>query len=156
MVTFYIPGREKNQIKHLLLDFNGTIAMDGILLDGIAASLRALTQTLDVHVVTSDTHGTVRSQLKDLPLTITILTSDDHTAEKARFVKKLGTESVIAIGNGYNDASMLLEAAIGMVVMQREGASAETLIQADIVFTDITHAFEAILNPQRLVASLRK
>lgn len=156
MLKITIPGCGNFHINNLVLDFNGTLALDGILLDGIAESLHALAQILDVYVITSDTHGTVRDQMAGLPLSITILASDDHTAEKARFVHKLGAESVIAIGNGSNDAAMLSAAVIGVAVIQREGASIETLNQADIIFTDIVHAFEAIHNPQRLIASLRK
>jgi len=156
MITLQIPGRGKYLIKNVVIDFNGTLALDGILLDGIPERLHALAEILDVYVITSDTHGTVHDQLQGLPLSVTILTSDDHSGEKASFVHKLGAESVIAIGNGSNDAAMLFAAGIGLAVIQREGASIETLNQADIIFTDIVYAFEAVHNPQRLIASLRK
>jgi len=156
MLKITIPGCGNFHINNLVLDFNGTLALDGILLEGIAERLHALAEILDVYVITSDTHGTVRDQLAGLPLSITILTSDDHSGEKASFVHKLGAESVIAIGNGSNDAAMLFAAGIGLAVIQREGASIETLNQADIIFTDIVYAFEAVHNPQRLIASLRK
>lgn len=156
MMPLHIPGRGDYQLRNLVLDFNGTLALDGFLLDGIAENLRSLAKIMDVYIVTSDTHGTVPDQLAGLPLTITILTTDDHTAEKASFVEQLGADSVIAIGNGSNDAAMLSAAAIGMAVIQREGASTETINKADIVFTDIRHAFEAIYKSRRLVASLRE
>ena len=43
-----IPGRKKLLIKHLLLDFNGTLAVDGNLIPGIAEKLIQLSQILNI------------------------------------------------------------------------------------------------------------
>ena len=57
--------------------------------------------------------------------------------------------------NGRNDALMLKNAVIGIGLMQKEGISKETLLNSDIIFYDINDALDAILNPKRLIASLR-
>ena len=46
-------------------------------------------------------------------------------------------------------------AALGLAVIQREGAAAETLNAADVVCGDILSALELLTNPLRLVATLR-
>jgi len=156
MIELHIPGRGIHHIDHLALDFNGTLAVDGILIQSAADQLQELAACLEIHVITSDTHGSARTQLAGLPIRLTILNGDHHTDEKSKFIKELGADSVIAIGNGSNDAAMLQAAVIGIVVIQHEGAAAEAIQKADLVFTQITHALEAIQKPERLIASLRK
>lgn len=156
MIPITIPGRGNYTIAHLVLDLNGTLALDGFLLPGIAEQITQLASLLTIHILTSDTHGSAAEQLAGLPIEIEILCSPDHSREKANYVRKLGFEKTIAIGNGANDARMLENAAIGIAVIQREGGAAKTIVCADVVFSDILHAFEAILNPLRLIATLRE
>lgn len=42
MLVVNIPGYANLQIEHLLLDFNGTIAFDGRIIDGVREALIAL------------------------------------------------------------------------------------------------------------------
>ncbi|MDO9349185.1 MAG: HAD hydrolase family protein, partial [Anaerolineales bacterium] len=65
-------------------------------------------------------------------------------------------ETVVAIGQGANDAEMLKAAALGICVMSAEGAAVETLTAADLVTADIFTALELLYKPLRIVASLRK
>lgn len=58
MLNIEIPGREPLALCHLVLDYNGTIAVDGKLLPELAAPLGELSRTLEVHVLTADTYGT--------------------------------------------------------------------------------------------------
>ena len=55
------------KLRHLYLDFNGTLAKDGRLRPGVAARLRKLAKRLKITVVTSDTFGTARRILRRLP-----------------------------------------------------------------------------------------
>jgi soluble P-type ATPase len=50
---------------------------------------------------------------------------------------------------------MLRTAALGMAVIQAEGAAAAALKEADVVVTDVRDALDLLLNPLRLVAALR-
>ena len=69
---------------------------------------------------------------------------------------ELGADSVVAIGQGANDAGMLKAAALGICVMSAEGAAGDTLLAADIVVPDIATAFDLLDKPKRIIASLRK
>ena len=68
---------------------------------------------------------------------------------------RLGREQCVGIGNGRNDRLMLQAAALGIVVMQAEGAAVETMLAADVVVPDITIGLDLLLHPLRLVATLR-
>jgi len=90
-----------------------------------------------------------------LPVALTIMPVASQAEAKARFVSQLGADSVVAIGNGRNDWKMLSVAAVGIALVQREGAAAETLVNADVVTVSILDAIDLLRNPRRLVATLR-
>lgn len=155
MLTINIPGRQTLQIQHLVLDFNGTLALDGLLLEGVKPRLKSLATLLRVHVISADTFGSVRKAMEGTPCTVKIIPAREQNVAKADYVTSLNPEEVVAIGNGYNDSLMLQRSILGMGVIQAEGASAETLNSADIIGTDIRDLLDLLLNPQRLKATLR-
>jgi len=57
MIELTIPGREPLQIQHLVTDVNGTLAVDGILIDGLAKRITSLRDRLEIHLLTADTYG---------------------------------------------------------------------------------------------------
>ncbi len=156
MIELNIPGRGFIQLEHLVSDVNGTLAIDGMLIDGVSKSLRQLRDRLDIHLLTADTHG--RQELIDtqLNLTATRIKPGNEFRQKADFVESLGADRVVAIGQGANDAEMLRRAVIGICVLSKEGTSIESLLAADILVPDIESAFELLEKPLRLVATLRK
>ncbi|MGP8215695.1 MAG: HAD family hydrolase [Bacteroidia bacterium] len=156
MINLSIPGfKESISINHLVLDFNGTLAVDGKLINGLREVLTALSEKVHVHVLTGDTFGTARKELENIPCEITLLAKENQGAQKEKYIQQLGPETIISIGNGHNDRFMLKESAIGIIVIQKEGASVEALMAADVVCSDILSALDLINNPLRLKATLR-
>ncbi len=155
MIDLDIPGFGTFTLKHLVLDYNGTLALDGRLLPGVHELLGMLSKSLEIHVLTSDTFGLAEPELAGLPVKLTILPGNDPAGAKLEYVRWLGPESVAAIGNGSNDRKMLAAAAIGILTVQREGGSLRAMGRADIVTTHVLEALELLRNPKRLVATLR-
>ncbi|GAB6096926.1 HAD family hydrolase [Desulfatiferula olefinivorans] len=155
MAHITIPGLTTLSIDHLVLDYNGTLAVDGQLRDGVAERLTALSRDMAVHILTADTFGTVTDTFRDLPCTVSILEPGCQDQAKLNYVKILGAGHTACIGNGRNDHLMLKEAALGIAVILDEGAAAVTLLAADMVTTRITDALDLLLKPKRLVAGLR-
>jgi len=156
MLTVDIPGKGTFNFRHIVLDFNGTMACDGILVPGVEERLNRLAEQLAVHILTADTFGLCRSSCRGIKGSIDILTSETGAPEKEKFVEALGAESVIAVGNGTNDALMLRRSALGIVIMGPECASAAALRAADVVAGDINAGLDMLLNPKRLIATLRE
>jgi P-type E1-E2 ATPase len=156
MIEIEVPGRGTYRLKHLALDVNGTIAVDGRLVDGVAKRVAELRRSVEVHMLTADTRG--RQQVIDAQLGMQAarITPQDEAAQKASFVRELGGESVCAVGNGANDAEMLREAELAIAVLGEEGLAVETLNAADAVVPSVTVALDLLLNPLRLVATLRR
>ena len=155
MLRISIPGSEDLRLEYLVLDYNGTLACDGELIEGVADSLRALAGDLRIHVVTADTFGKAASGLEGLPCELAVLPAEKQDVGKLAYIQRLGPESTACVGNGRNDRLMLKEAALGIAVIQEEGAAAETLLGADVVCPDILSALGMLTDPLRLTATLR-
>jgi len=155
MLNIEIPGVNTLKLIHLVLDFNGTLAADGKIIDGVKEALDYLSKDLHIHIITADTFGTVKCQAQDLPARIKVLTTADQAAEKAEYIRRLGCGQTAAIGNGANDRLMLKEAALGILVIGPEGCSAQTLQTADIITGQIRDALALLQHPKRIGATLR-
>jgi soluble P-type ATPase len=139
-----------------VFDFNGTIALDGNLIAPIKSQLEKLALTMEIHVLTSDTFGTVRKQCETLPVQVHVLQSSSHIKEKADYLDRFGNRQVVAIGNGANDQLMLEKATLGIAVIGSEGCSSKTILAADLVVNNIVDGINLLLNPKRLIAGLRR
>jgi soluble P-type ATPase len=155
MLSISVPGFKGLQLEHLVVDYNGTLACDGEMLEGVQPSLVALAKDLEIHVVTADTFGKVQSRMESSPCKLVVLPQENQDLGKLKYVEQLGGARVVAIGNGRNDRLMLKRAALGIAVVQEEGAAAETLLAADVVCPSIRAAIDLLRNPLRLTATLR-
>ncbi|HHQ69436.1 MAG TPA: ATPase P [Halothiobacillaceae bacterium] len=155
MLEITIPSRGVLQLNHLVLDYNGTIAEDGRIIDGVVERLEALAQHLTVHVITADTYGDAAKRLEPLPVQFSLLSDHLQDEVKQRYVRTLAARECVTIGNGRNDALMLAEVALGIAVMQSEGLSRHALDASDIIVPDINSALDLLLVPKRLIATLR-
>ncbi len=140
------------EFHHLVLDFTGTLSLDGTLLPGVAEAISELEDRLTVIVMTADTFGTAREALAGLPVEVRIIKDG---REKAKLVSELGGAGTIAVGNGRNDVPMMAVAGLGIAVMGPEGVATELLAAADIATGDILDALGLLSNPKRLKATLR-
>jgi P-type E1-E2 ATPase len=156
MIELTIPGRGVYELEHLVMDVNGTLAIDGQLMDGVAEKIASLRDRLTIHLLTADTHGKQAVIDQQLGLTAVRVMPGGESSQKAEYVRKLNSEKVVAIGQGANDAEMLGVARLGICVMSVEGVAKETLLAADLIAPTILSALELLENPLRIVASLRK
>lgn len=156
MLKLDIPEVGKLAIEHLVLDFSGTLSVDGRLIDGVAERLKRIGSFLEIHILTADTHGRAAEALANIEARVEILTGDQHTAKKRDYIRKLGADKCIAVGNGNNDTRMLEEAAIGICICTDEGCAVEALKAADIMVQTPLDALDMILNINRLKATLRR
>jgi P-type E1-E2 ATPase len=156
MIELNIPGRGRFQLEHLVCDVNGTIALDGQLVDGLSRSLMNLRDRLTLHLLTADSHG--RQEIIDFQLNLKAfrIQPGNESEQKAAFVHRLGAEHVVAIGQGANDAEMLRAAQLGICIFSLEGTALEALTAADLVVPNIFDAIHLLENPLRIVATLRK
>jgi soluble P-type ATPase len=150
--AYEIPGAETFEIEHLLLDVNGTLTDRGRLIWGVGQRLRQLRPDLEVHLLSADTFGTLDELAAELDVEAQRVSTG---AEKRELVGTLGASRCAAIGNGRNDAPMLLAVRLGIAVHGPEGASRAALEAADVVCESIRSALDLLLDPLVLAATLR-
>jgi soluble P-type ATPase len=156
LIEIAISGYKTLRLQHLVLDANGTIAKDGVLIEGVAELLHQLQTKLKIHIITADTHGKQDRIDKILQLQSTRILPDGQKKAKLDYAISLGALNVAAMGNGANDSDMLEKAALGVVILGPEGAAVETMMKADVIVTDIRAGLELLLYPNRLIATLRR
>jgi P-type E1-E2 ATPase len=156
MIELNIPGRGLIQLQHLVCDVNGTLAVDGQLLEGVKQRLSVLRDRLSLHLLTADTHGKQNTIDQQLNLKAIRIQPGNEDEQKAQYVRQLGAETVVAIGQGANDAGMLQAAGLGICIYSLEGTAVKTLLAADLLAGNIIEALEMLEKPLRIVSTLRK
>ncbi len=156
MIELNIPGRGLIRLQHLVCDVNGTLAVDGQLPEGVKQKLTALRDRLTLHLLTADTHGKQDAIDQQLNIKSVRIQPGDEVEQKARYVESLGSAACVAIGQGANDAGMLKQAALGICVLSPEGTAVGSLLEADLVASNIYEALDILEKPLRIVATLRR
>ena len=155
MMRIDIPGRDVLEIRHLVLDMNGTLSLDGELLGGVAERIEALRGKLEILIITADTLGTAQQIAAGLGVQLHKIDAARQPEQKLAFIKQLGYQTTAAIGNGANDVLMLKKAVLGICIVGPEGAAWESVSACDVVVSDINAALDLLLKPKRLIATLR-
>lgn len=155
MIEVRIPGFGDLAIGHVVCDYNGTLAEGGALILGVTERLNVLARSVRLHVITADTFGGARQALAGVNCTLHTLPPGDQRHAKLVYIQKTGPAQTVAIGNGRNDVAMLRAAAVGIAVINAEGAAGEALTAADVVCHGILDALALLAEPKRLVATLR-
>ena len=151
-----IPGGRELRLRKALFDLNGTLATDGIVSEDVRKRLRRLREVLALYLVTADTHGTVADLVYGCEdLEIVKIEAGNEAEQKYSVLKELGASQTVALGNGANDVAMLREASLGICVMQGEGTSLQALMASDILVRSAEEALDLLLQPARLLATLR-
>ncbi len=155
MIEIIIPGFKHLRLEHLVLDYNGTLAVDGKLIPGVKDRLQKLEENLCIHVITADTYGHAQASVGDLKCTFHILPPVGQAEAKRDYIRRLNVDRTVCIGNGRNDRLMLKEAVLGIAVILAEGACSSSIISADLVSTSILDALDMLKHSLRLTATLR-
>ncbi len=156
MLKLEIPGYGELILKYLVSDFTGTLSIDGKLYLEVKEKLNAISEILEIHILTADTFGKAKEELKDINAKVVILNPGNEAEQKAEYVKSLGAEHVAVLGNGQNDYKMFKKAKLSIAVILEEGCYIKTLENADIIVKSPIDALNLFLIPKRLIAVLRK
>ena len=155
MIEIEIPGSAALKLEHFVTDYSGTLSEDGTVMPGVREKLNELAGRMKIHVLTSDTFGMAREELRGISCTLHVLEGKGHTSQKEKYVKDLGADKVAALGNGNNDVLMLKAAGLGICVCLREGCSVRALEASQIFVFSPLDAIDLFLSPKRLAATLR-
>ncbi|MBW2094453.1 MAG: HAD hydrolase family protein [Deltaproteobacteria bacterium] len=155
MLQVDVPGFGPITLEHLVSDFTGTLSVGGKLLPGVEVRLNQIAEFLQVQILTADTFGVAKEQLKEVKCSIQILSGASHDQQKEKYVIDLGAQKTVALGNGNNDRRMLKAAKVGIAVTEGEGCAVDAVMAADIQVNRAVDALDLLLHSKRLKATLR-
>lgn len=144
------------KLKNVVFDYNGTLAVSGELIPGIALALQQLQTRYNVYCITADTFSTAQAQLASIGLECVVLQPEHKGSEKAAFVKALGANETACVGNGNNDIPMFELCALAVAVVGKEGCFSKAIAVSDITVCDIHDAIAILMNPKKIHAVTRE
>lgn len=154
MREFAVPGWGSLALENLVLDLNGTITESGDFIPGVLERLKALkTGGFTIYVLSGDTRGFLQQSFDGSTGVEAVIAQTAD--EKKRFVESIGAEKTVCVGNGNIDMEMFKVAGLSICTIQAEGATTRAMLQADIVVTHINQALDILLDPEKLIATLR-
>src|SRR5699024_4615301 len=148
--------RKDIKIENIVFDYNGTIAVNGKLANGVSQLINILSKYANIYILTADTYGTVEKECMDIEGKVLTFPLGNAGDFKREIVKNLGGEKTLCVGNGYNDILMFEESALSIGIIEAEGASGKLLTKADIVARDIIDGINIILNNNMVKVIVRK
>ena len=154
MIQIDIPGRETLAIEHILLDYNGTIAVDGLLTPSVSECMGKLAEQAHVAVLTADTYGTADAQCSPLGVEVVTFPRAGAAEFKQAYAQKLDGQ-IVCLGNGFNDVGMFDQADLAIAILDTEGTYAGLLGHADILARSAEEGLSLLLYPDRVRATLR-
>jgi soluble P-type ATPase len=159
MIRLNIPGFGLREISRVISDYTGTHAFAGALRPGVKTRLAQLADLVEVHILTSDTFGTAKRELGELPVTLHLLSGERHDEQKRAYVLELEPKSVAAFGNGNNDRLLLKSVrdagGLAIAVDNGEGCAIDTIVAANIFVHGSENALDLLLDGNRCKATLR-
>jgi soluble P-type ATPase len=154
MILLLRPGQPPLEIDFILINFDGTLAVDRRVHPKTKDKLNLLARQTKILVLTTQENGWCEEVLRKVKAEIIHLREGGSGQEKLTLLNRLGAPRTVAIGNGWHDIPMIEQAGLGICVIGREGTSGELIRKADLVFTSTLDALDFLLKPLRQKATL--
>ncbi len=153
-MKYDIPGQGEIELKTIILDLNGTLSIGGVVPEGVK---ERLDQLKEIGYKVLFFTGNTRNDADDLAADLGIEWKLAKTAEDKRdLALELEPETCASIGNGLIDSELMKVVKLGIVTLQAEGVHIQTLLNSDIAVPTINDALDLFIDPQRLIATMRK
>jgi soluble P-type ATPase len=135
------------------------LACGGKLVLGVKDRLLRLAERVDIHVVTADSFGTAEEEVNGLPLVCKRLKAQREDVQKRLYAQELNPRYVASFGNGNNDRphlKVVKEAGgLAIAVENGEGCALGAILNANLFVVGAVNALDLLLEPTRLLATLR-
>jgi soluble P-type ATPase len=154
MISIQRSGMENLDIHYVLIDFEGTLAMDSRVHPKAKEKVNLLSKRANIYILTKSNREKVEKSLRKMKVDIVYVTEGDASQQKLNVLQRLGPHLTAVIGNGLDDLQMMDQAGLGMCVIGKEGSSAEAVAKADLVVTNVLDALDFLLKPLRQSAIL--
>ena len=146
-------GAGEFDLDTIILDLNGTLAVNGSVPDGVKERASKLKELgYKILLFSGDQRGTAQAQADDLGIE---LQRAGTTEEKEQLTLKLNKERTVAIGNARIDIGTFKHSKLRIATLQAEGIHAAILPYVDVIVTSINDALDLLINKDSLEATMR-
>ena len=149
MIAIQRPGQAPLEADFLLIGFEGTLATDRRVHPKAKDKINLLSKRLKIYVLTTSERAVVEGALRRVKAELVFMTEGGASEAKLALLRQLGKDRAVALGNGLSDVSILEESALGICVLNREGATTEAIAGADLVMLNVLDALDFLLKPLR-------
>ena len=152
-----IPNYGIITIKNLLFDINGTLQFQGKISPDLIIKFEELKKIYKIYLISADTRGNLKEIAETLDVDYIKIKPQGITEAVAKNNEliRLGKNVTVAVGNGNNDALMLKNAVIGIVIIGNEGASIKCIMNSDVALPSPLSALDFLLDEKIMIATLR-
>jgi len=151
---FNIPQGESFEINTIVLDLNGTLTVNGILLEETKQLIIKLKELkYKIVLISGDIRGNAKTIADELEIELLLGKTSDKKALQMNFFDK---ETTAAIGNARIDIGTFKNAKLSIATLQAEGIHTEILKYIDIIVPNINDALNLFINKKSLEGTLRE
>ncbi len=152
-----IPNYGIITIKNLLFDINGTLQFQGKISPDLIIKFEDLKKIYKIYLISADTRGNLNEIAETLDVDYIKIKPQGITEAEAKNNEliRLGKNVTVAVGNGNNDALMLKNAVIGIIIIGNEGASIKSIMNSDVALPSPLSALNFLLDEKIMIATLR-
>lgn len=152
-----IPNYGIITIKNILFDINGTLQFQGKISLELTIKFNELKKIYKIYLISADTRGNLKNIAEILDVDYIKIQSQGITEAEAKNNEliRLGKDVTVAVGNGNNDALMLKDAILGIVILGNEGATIKSIINSDVVLPSPISVIDFLLDEKIMIATLR-
>ena len=144
-------------IKNILFDINGTLQFQGKISPELIIKFNELKKIYKIYLISADTRGNLKDIAETLDVDYIKIKPQEITGTEAKNNEliRIGKDVTVAVGNGNNDALMLKNAVLGIVILGNEGASIKSIMNSDVALPDPLSALNFLLDEKIMIATLR-
>jgi soluble P-type ATPase len=151
----YTPkGAGTYDLNTIILDLNGTLAVNGQLVTGAEERLLKLKEMgFKILLFSGDQRGNALELSERTGIELKRATS---TEEKEALTNECQLENTVSIGNARIDIGTFRPARLSIATLQGEGIHTEILQHVDILMLSINDALDLLINKDTFEATMRK
>lgn len=152
-MIYAIPQVWEIDITTIVLDLNGTLAVQWVVVDGVEDRINKL-KTLGFSIIlfTGDQRGNASLLCKELGIECSYASSHE---EKEKLFLELDVDHTAAIGNARIDNGTFRHAKLSIATLQAEGIHTGILPYIDIIVPSILDALDLFIDWDSLKATMR-
>ena len=147
------PNKEIINIENIILDLNGTLAVNGQVSEKAKQLVVELKQLgYKLVLISGDIRGNAKNVAEELDLDLYLGT---NSSEKAKQMQRFDKEKTAAIGNARIDIGTFENAKISIATLQSEGIHSGIINYVDLIVPSIEDALNLFIDVKSLEATLR-